>query len=255
MRGETGVEYAVDAVLDRLPALIRRQRARDHRRDHHRRRPAAPRAAAGARPARQRRQDPGREPGRHGAARHRRRHHRAGRRALLRREPVQPRAQGQAPARLRLQAVRLSRGAGSRADARQHRPRPADPRQGLEPQQRRRPLPRRRHPARRPRALDQYGRRAPQHEQRPAQDGGGGAAARHPLRAAPRCLAGARHLRGDAARAHRRLRRVRQRRQAARAAHRPARAHELRPRALRAAAGDAQDRGAPSARGRASTTC
>ena len=66
------------------------------------------------------------------------RHARAGRRPLLRRKPVQSRAQGQAPARLRLQAVRLSRGARERPDARQHRAGPADPRHGLEPAQRRR---------------------------------------------------------------------------------------------------------------------
>ncbi len=139
----------------------RRQRPRDHRRDHHRPRPAAARTADRARSARQRRAQPGCEPGGAGAARHGGRHHRAGGRPLLRREPVQPCAQGTAPARLRLQAVRLSGGAGSGPDARQHRPRPADPHQGLEPQQRRRPLSRRRDAARRAGALDQHGCRAP----------------------------------------------------------------------------------------------
>ena len=56
-----------------------------------------------------------------------------------------------------------------------------------------------------------------------------GAPSRHPLGAARGRLPGARHLGGDAARAHRRLRRARQRRQGARAAHRQPRAHGLRP--------------------------
>ena len=57
---------------------------------------------------------------------------RAGRRAQLRREPVQPRGRGEAPAGLGVQAVRLSGGAGARAHAR-HDPRgQADRREGLE---------------------------------------------------------------------------------------------------------------------------
>ena len=47
--------------------------------------------------------------------------------------------------------------------------------------------------------LDQHGRRAPAHEQRRAQDRGSRQAARHPLGAAPRCVAGARHVRSHAA--------------------------------------------------------
>src|SRR5204862_129343 len=46
-----------------------------------------------------------------------RRRPRHGRRPQLQRQPVQPRGVGQAPARLGVQAVRLSHGAGARADA------------------------------------------------------------------------------------------------------------------------------------------
>ena len=56
------------------------------------------------------------------------RHARAGRRPLLCREPVQSRAEGQAPARLGVQDVRLPGGAGKRHQARQHGPGSADPR-------------------------------------------------------------------------------------------------------------------------------
>ena len=100
---------------------------------------------------------------------------------------------------------------------------------GLEPAQRGRRLSRRRHAARCARPVDERGGRAAQHDGRPAPDGGGGAPARHPLGAARGRLAGARHLGGDAARADQRLRRARQRRPGARAAHHHARAHGLRP--------------------------
>ncbi len=65
--------------------------------------------------ARSRRQGPGSRPGGNGRARARRRHPGAGRRALLRREPVQPRRTGEAPARLGLQAGRLPDRARDRA--------------------------------------------------------------------------------------------------------------------------------------------
>ena len=57
----------------------------------------------------------------------------AGRRAQLRRQPVQPRGRRQAPAGLRVQAVRLSRRARKGSDARHGARRRADHRQGLEP--------------------------------------------------------------------------------------------------------------------------
>ena len=57
---------------------------------------------------------------------------RAGRRQELRREPVQPRGRGEAPAGLGVQAVRLSHRAGARADARHRARRQADRREGLE---------------------------------------------------------------------------------------------------------------------------
>ena len=198
MRGETGVEYAVDAVLDRLPGLIAgndREIIVETTIDGVLQRRAQ---QTGARPHRGRRQSHGCQPGRHGAARHGGRHHGAGGRALLRREPVQPRAPGKAPAGIGLQAVRLSRGARERPHPGEHRAGRADPRQGLEPQQRRWPLSRPGDAARGPHQIDQHGCRAPAHEQRRAQDGGSRQAARHPLGAAPRCVAGARHLGSDA---------------------------------------------------------
>ena len=79
---------------------------------------------------RQRRQSR-RRPGRAGRDDAGRRGARAGRRPELRREPVQPRGRRQAPARLGVQAVRLSHRDRARADAR-HRPRgQADQGQGL----------------------------------------------------------------------------------------------------------------------------
>ena len=48
-RGQSGVDYAVDAVLERLPSLAGLAGERARRRDDHRRRPAAPRPGAGAR--------------------------------------------------------------------------------------------------------------------------------------------------------------------------------------------------------------
>ena len=250
MRGETGVEYAVDAVLDRLPSLMAgndREIIVETTIDGV---PAAACAADGARPHRDRRQGHGCKPGRHGAARHGGRHHGAGGRTLLRREPVQSRAAGKAPARIGLQALRLSRGARERTDAREHGAGRADPRQRLEPQQRRRALSRPGYAARGPHQIDQHGCRAPAHEQRRAQDGGSRQAARHPLGTAPRCVAGAWHLGSDADGTRRRLWRIRQRRQAHRAAYRQARAHRLGPRALPAAQRDRQDRRGRAARRR-----
>ncbi len=62
----------------------------------------------------------------------RRRGARDGRRPQLRREPIQPRHRRQAPARLVVQALRLSHRARARADARQRARRRADPGQRLE---------------------------------------------------------------------------------------------------------------------------
>ena len=58
----------------------------------------------------------------------------AGRRAQLRRQPVQPRRRRQAPARLGVQAVRLSRRAGKGPDARHGARRRADPVKGWNPE-------------------------------------------------------------------------------------------------------------------------
>ena len=81
---------------------------------------------------RQRRRAGGDVAGRHGA--------RAGRRPQLRREPVQPRHRRQAPARLGLQAVRLSHRARTRADARHRARGRADQGQWLEAGRFRAPL-------------------------------------------------------------------------------------------------------------------
>ena len=72
-----------------------------------------------------------RRPGRGGGDDAGRRGARAGRRQELRRKPVQPRGRGQAPARLGVQAVRLSHRARARADARHRARGQADRRQRL----------------------------------------------------------------------------------------------------------------------------
>ena len=154
-----------------------------------------------------------RRPGRGGGAVAGRRGARAGRRPELRREPVQPRGRGQAPARLGVQAVRLSHRDRARADA-GHRARgQADRGQGLaagELQPR----------VFRPGAADQGAGAVAQHRVGAADAGvradrrdAHRAPARHRLQARAQRLARARHLRGLGARAGRRLRRLRQRRQ------------------------------------------
>ena len=124
-----GVEYAVDAVLERLPPLVGAGGARAGRRDDHRAALQRRAQAIGARPHGQRRPHAS-MPARPASSLldMRRRHPRAGRRPLLRREPVQSRAEGQAAARLGVQDVRVPGRAGERAEARQHRPGSADPR-------------------------------------------------------------------------------------------------------------------------------
>ena len=72
-----------------------------------------------------------RRAGRAGRARSRRRGQGAGRRPQLRRQPIQPRRRRQAPARLDIQAVRLSRRAGEGPDARHGARGRADLGQGL----------------------------------------------------------------------------------------------------------------------------
>ena len=90
------------------------------------------RAGADGRAQRQGRQVR-RRAGRAGRARSRRRGQGDGRRAQLCRQPVQSRRRGQAPARLVVQALRLSGGAGEGADARHGARGRADHDQGLEP--------------------------------------------------------------------------------------------------------------------------
>ena len=180
--GNPGVDYAVDAVLERLPSLVDRADERGRGRDDHRCRSAAPRPAAGARGAGERR------------------------------------AQAPTPARRASCSwtsdggIRVLVGGRSYAESQFNRALKARRQpgsafkmfvylaalesglepdstvldlpilgSGLEPAQRGRRLPRRRHPARRARPVDERGRRAPQHDGGPAQDGGRGAAPRHPL--------------------------------------------------------------------------
>ena len=71
-------------------------------------------------------------PGRAGSDDARRRGAGAGRRPQLRRQPVQPRHRRQASARLLVQTLRLSHGAGARLDAGQRARRRADCGEGLE---------------------------------------------------------------------------------------------------------------------------
>ena len=127
--------------LDQLRRRLRHGHARRHgrrdRRGHRRHHHARPAHAGGGRARADRRtQRQGRQvrrrAGRAGRARPRRRGQGAGRRAQLRRQPIQPRRRRQAPARLDLQAVRLSRRAGEGADPRHGARRRADLGQGLE---------------------------------------------------------------------------------------------------------------------------
>ena len=108
-----------------------------------------------------------------------------GRRAQLCRQPVQPRRRRQAPARLVVQALRLSGRAGKGADARHRARRRADHGQGLEPGKL---FPRIFRPGDADQgagAVAQYGRRAPGSGSR-AEDGGRGRpSARHRLRLDP----------------------------------------------------------------------
>ena len=83
--------------------------------------------SGGRRHARARRRQGRGQPGRAGRDVARRRGARHGRRPRLRRKPVQPRDPGAAPARLGVQAVRLSRRARSRAAARRPFCRRPDP--------------------------------------------------------------------------------------------------------------------------------
>ena len=131
----------------------------------------------------------------------------------LRREPVQPRGGGEAPARLGVQAVRLSHRDRARADARHGARGQADRGQGLaagELQPR----------VFRPGVADQGAGAVAQHRVGAADAGvradrrdAHRAPARHRLQARAQRFARARHLRGLGARAGRRLRRLRQRRQ------------------------------------------
>ena len=225
------------------PAAARRLRRQRHRRrDHHRR---AACSAAPRRWCRARSSGEGasakREPGRPRAHGHGRRHPRAGRRPLLCGEPVQSRAQGQAPAGLRLQDVRLPR----RARERPRRPtaRSSTCRSsgsGWSPRN------------------EGAGYRGAVTLREALAQSMNAAAARLNMTVGPRRTAAVARrlgirsaLRADAslalgtsevtlARAHRRLRRARQRRPGARAAPHPARAHGLRPGAVRAPASRAR---------------
>ena len=157
----------------------------------------------------------------------------AGRRAQLRRQPIQPRRRRQAPARLVVQAVRLSRGAGEGPDARHGARGRADHGQGLEPGELFARVFRSGHADQGAGDVAQHGGGQARAGSR-AEDGRAHrASARHHLRARAQCVDRARHLGGDAARAGRGLRLFRQRRhRRAAARHRP-RAHRQRQAALR----------------------
>ena len=102
--------------------LARRHGRRDRRRhrgdDHDRSQDAGGGRAGADRRAQREGRQVRRRAGGAGGARSRGRGQGDGRRTQLRRQPVQPRGRGQAPARLLVQAVRLSGGAGEGPDAR-----------------------------------------------------------------------------------------------------------------------------------------
>ena len=102
-REQSGVEYAVDAVLERLPPLASAEGRELIVETTIDARAAAARPGDRARPDGRRGPHRRRQPGGARAARHAGRHARAGRRPLLRRQPVQPRPEGQAAAGLRVQ--------------------------------------------------------------------------------------------------------------------------------------------------------
>ena len=130
----------------------------------------------------------------------------------------------QAPARLRLQAVRLSQRARKGPDARHRARRRADHRQGLEPGKLFQGIFRAGDADQGAVAFAQHGRRAPRPGSRPQDGGAHRPSSRHRVRPRAERLDRARHVRGDAARTGVGLRRFRQwrhRRAAARHLQRP----------------------------------
>ena len=106
--GAGSANYVADWVMDAVNDLVGHVGPRHRHRHHDRSEPAECRRAGAGRDLgaarREIRRRRGRA-GRHDAGRHRAR---AGRRQELRREPVRPRHRGKTPARLRVQAIRLS---------------------------------------------------------------------------------------------------------------------------------------------------
>ena len=153
---------------------------------------------------------------------------RAGRRAQLRGKPVQPRGRGEAPARLGVQAVRLSDGAGARAHARDAARGQADRREGLEAGELQPRIFRPGVAHQGARAVAQHRVGAPHPRGRPEGGGAHRAPARHRVEARAERLDLARHLGSLRDGARLGLRAVRQWRHRGRAARDRARAHRRR---------------------------
>ena len=127
------INYVADYVMDALDDTVGAIDDDIVVDDHHRSQDAGGGRAGADRGTQREGRQVRRRAGGAGGARSCRRGQGDGRRTQLRRQPVQPRGRGQAPARLVVQAVRLSGGAGEGPDAR-HRPRRrADLGQGMEP--------------------------------------------------------------------------------------------------------------------------
>ena len=136
-----------------------------------------------------------RRAGRARRARPQRRRARDDRRQGLCLVDLQPRDAGDAPARIGVQAVRLSGGSGERLHARGQRRRPADQHRRLEPAQRLRALFGRDQPSHRLRLFDQHDRREDRRRRGHLDDRRHGAPLRHHHADQHPPVDGARHLR------------------------------------------------------------
>ena len=116
--GAGTINYVADWVGEVLDDLVGQIDQRHRRRNHHRSETAERGGSRRDRRTGRKKRQVQCQPGRAGGDDARRRGPRHGRRPQLRRQPVQPRGHGEAAARLRVQAVRLSHRDRGRADAR-----------------------------------------------------------------------------------------------------------------------------------------
>jgi hypothetical protein len=207
-RRDDPARHARRRLLDRLAALCRRRRhggaSRSrrrnppgcHRRHHRRSRAAEIRRERHPRPDRRGRQEEGCRAGRAGLHRQHRRGARHGRRLRLRQFPVRPLHRGQAPAGLRLQALRLCHRAGAGPHAAIRAQRRARQDRQMDARKLWRQILRQGHAGDGAVEIAELGRRPADHGGRRRQCRQDGAPHGHRLRPGAQRLAGARHVRG-----------------------------------------------------------